>query len=293
MPAYPSSLGTPPPSTPKTILLFPTQDTLLVVLNNPRGLNCLSTSMHHALHDLFEWYDNEPSLRCAVITGAGRAFCAGADLKEWNENNAARAAGKGAGDGRREMPRSGFGAISRRMGKKPVIGAINGLAFGGGMEMVANMDLVVAARSAQFALPEVKRGVIALAGALPRIVRTLGKPRAMEMALTGRTVGAAEAGAWGLVNFVTDDAPVDADVLDRPVVKKALEYAKEIAGNSPDSVIISRAGIIQGWEDGSAEHATQSIVDVYSKRLNEGENIHEGVRAFVEKRAPKWVPSKL
>ncbi|KIW70916.1 hypothetical protein PV04_03146 [Phialophora macrospora] len=293
MSAYPSTLGTPPPSTPKTILLFPTQDTLLVVLNNPRGLNCLSTSMHHALHDLFEWYDNEPSLRCAVITGTGRAFCAGADLKEWNENNAARAAGKSAGDGRREMPKSGFGGISRRMGKKPVIGAINGLAFGGGMEMVANMDLVVAARSAQFALPEVKRGVIALAGALPRIVRTLGKPRAMEMALTGRTVSAAEAGTWGLVNSVTEDAPVDADVLDRPVVKKALEYAKEIAGNSPDSVIISRAGIIQGWEDGSAEHATQSIVDIYSKRLNEGENIHEGVRAFVEKRAPKWVPSKL
>ncbi|ETI23612.1 hypothetical protein G647_05414 [Cladophialophora carrionii CBS 160.54] len=293
MPAYPSSLGTPPPSTPKTILLFPTPDTLLVVLNNPRGLNCLSTSMHHALHGLFEWYDNEPSLRCAVITGAGRAFCAGADLKEWNENNAARAAGKSAGDGRRETPRSGFGGISRRMGKKPIIGAINGLAFGGGMEMVANMDLVVAARSAQFALPEVKRGVIALAGALPRLVRTLGKPRAMEMALTGRTVSAAEAGAWGLVNFVTDDAPVDADVLERPVVKKALEYAKEIAGNSPDSVIISRAGIIQGWEDGSAEHATQSIVEIYSKRLNEGENIHEGVRAFVEKRAPRWVPSKL
>ncbi|OCT50601.1 Carnitinyl-CoA dehydratase [Cladophialophora carrionii] len=293
MPAYPSSLGTPPPSTPKTILLFPTPDTLLVVLNNPRGLNCLSTSMHYALHGLFEWYDNEPSLRCAVITGAGRAFCAGADLKEWNENNAARAAGKSAGDGRRETPRSGFGGISRRMGKKPIIGAINGLAFGGGMEMVANMDLVVAARSAQFALPEVKRGVIALAGALPRLVRTLGKPRAMEMALTGRTVSAAEADAWGMVNFVTDDAPVDADVLERPVVKKALEYAKEIAGNSPDSVIISRAGIIQGWEDGSAEHATQSIVDIYSKRLNEGENIHEGVRAFVEKRAPRWVPSKL
>src|ERR1700712_1338797 len=133
--SYPSSLTTPPPSTPKTILLFPTPSTLLIVLNNPRGLNCLSTSMHYALHSLFTWYDNEPSLRCCIITGIGRAFCAGADLKEWNENNAARAGGKSAsaGDGRREMPSSGFGGVSRRMGKKPVIGAINGLAFGGGM----------------------------------------------------------------------------------------------------------------------------------------------------------------
>jgi len=249
--------------------------------------------MHIALHSLFEWYDNEPTLRCCIITGSGRAFCAGADLKEWNENNAARAAGKAAGDGRREMPSSGFGGVSRRSGKKPVIGAINGLAFGGGMEMVANMDLVVAAKGAQFALPEVKRGVIALAGALPRIVRTLGRPRAMEMALTGRTVSAEEAREWGLVNAVTEDASPDADVLSRPVVMKALEYAKEIAGNSPDSVIISRAGIIQGWEDGSAEHASQNIVEIYSKRLNEGENIREGVKAFVEKRSPRWVPSKL
>jgi len=121
----------------------------------------------------------------------------------------------------------------------------------------------------------------------------VGKPRAMEMALTGRNLSAAEGEKWGFVNFVTDDAPADADVLERPVVKKALEYAKQIGANSPDSVIISRAGIIQGWEDGSAEHASQSINEVWSKRLNEGENIHEGVRAFVEKRAPRWVPSKL
>jgi len=198
-----------------------------------------------------------------------------------------------AGEGRRQMPSSGFGGVSRRMGKKPVIGAINGLAFGGGMEMVTNMDMVVASKSAQFALPEVKRGVVAIAGALPRIIRTIGRPRAMEMALTGRTVSAAEAREWGIVNAVTDDAPVDADVLSRPVVQKALDYAKEICGNSPDSVIVSRAGIIQGWEDGSVEHASQNIVEIYSKRLNEGENIGEGLKAFVERRSPRWVASQL
>ncbi len=287
----PSTLKSPPPHTPSTILLFPTPSILLVVLNNPRGLNCLSTSLHWALDALLTWYDNEPTLRCCVVTGMGRAFCAGADLKEWNESNNARATGQG--QGQRVMPASGFGAISRRVGKKPVIGAINGLAFGGGMEMVANLDMVVAAKSALFALPEVKRGVVAFAGALTRIVRTIGKPRAMEMALTGRTVGAAEAKDWGIVNAVTEDAPVDTDILERPVVKKALEYAKEICNNSPDSVIISRAGIIAGWEDGSAEHGTQTTNEVYQRRLNEGENIREGVKAFVEKRSPRWVPSKL
>ncbi|KAJ9638487.1 hypothetical protein H2204_004257 [Knufia peltigerae] len=289
-PSPPSSLKTPPPSTPNTILLFPTPSILLIVLNNPRGLNCLSTSLHWSLDALLSWFDNEPTLGCCVVTGMGRAFCAGADLKEWNESNARAAKGQ---PGQRVMPASGFGAISRRTGKKPVIGAVNGLAFGGGMEMVANMDMVVAAKGAQFSLPEVKRGVVAFAGALPRLVRTVGKPRAMEMALTGRTVSAAEAREWGFVNAVTGDAPVDAEILDRPVVKKALQYAKEICGNSPDSVIVSRAGVIAGWEDGSAEHGTQTTNEVYQRRLNEGENIREGVKAFVEKRSPRWVPSKL
>lgn len=116
------------------------------------------------------------------------------------------------------------------------------------MEMVTNMDLVVAAKGALFSLPEVKRGLYAMAGALPKLVRTVGRPRAMEMALTGRTVTAAEAKEWGILNAVTDDAPVDANVLDRPVVKKALEYAEQISNSSPDSVIISRAGVVAGWE---------------------------------------------
>ncbi|KAL6250036.1 hypothetical protein RBB50_002337 [Rhinocladiella similis] len=289
-PSPPSSLKTPPPSVPSTILLFPTPSILLIVLNNPRGLNCLSTSLHWSLDALLSWFDNEPTLGCCVVTGMGRAFCAGADLKEWNESNARAAQGQ---PGQRVMPASGFGAISRRAGKKPVIGAVNGLAFGGGMEMVANMDMAVAAEGALFSLPEVKRGVVAFAGALTRLVRTIGKPRAMEMALTGRTVSAAEAREWGFINAVTDDAPADAEVLDRPVVKKALQYAKEICSNSPDSVIVSRAGVIAGWEDGSAEHGTQTTNEVYQRRLNEGENIREGVKAFVEKRSPRWVPSKL
>jgi enoyl-CoA hydratase/carnithine racemase len=144
------------------------------------------------------------------------------------------------------------------------------------MEMLTNLDMVVAAKSASFALPEVKRGVVAMAGALPRIVRTIGRQRAMEMALTGRTVSASEAYSWGLVNAVTEDAPLDAPILSRPVVTKALEYAAMIMENSPDSVIVSREGVKLGWEGLGAEDASRLLMETWGKRLNEGENIKEG-----------------
>jgi enoyl-CoA hydratase/carnithine racemase len=88
----------------------------------------------------------------------------------------------------RPMPPSGFGALSRRSGRKPIIAAVNGLAYGGGTELIVNCDMVVASKKATFGLPEVKRGVVAIAGALPRIVRTIGRPRAMELVLR-RAVG--------------------------------------------------------------------------------------------------------
>ncbi|KAJ9646682.1 hypothetical protein H2204_000374 [Knufia peltigerae] len=283
-------LTTPPPMSPCWLLDFPVEHVLLVVLNNPKSLNCLTTDDHWSLDALFQWYDNEPSLRCCVVTGQGRAFCAGADLKEWDRSNSRVSKG---GPGLKVMPQSGFAGLSRRGGKKPIIGAVNGLAYGGGMEMVANLDLVVASKSATFALPEVKRGVAAIAGSLPRLMRIVGRARAMDMALTGRAVTAQDAQEWGVINSVTEDAPADAKVTSRPVVKKAMEYAKVICDNSPDSIIVTRAGLVSAWEDGSVEHATTAVMEIWQRRLNQGENIHEGVRAFVEKRSPKWVGSRL
>jgi enoyl-CoA hydratase/carnithine racemase len=166
---------------------------------------------------------------------------------------------------------------------KPIIAAVNGLAYGGGMEILTNLDIVVAAKSATFALPDVKRGVVAMAGALPRIVRTIGRQRAMEMALTGRAVSAPEAFSWGLVNAITEDAPVDAPILSRPVVKKALEYAAMITENSPDSVIISREGIKLGWEGLGAEEASRFLQETWGRRLNEGENIKEGCESITSR----------
>lgn len=270
---------------------FPASHIMLVVFNRPKALNAMTSAAQYELEALFSWYDSEPSLRCAIVTGAGRAFCAGMDLKEWNQSTIRRANGEHIGQ--QMMPRSGFGGLSRRHGKKPVIAAVNGLAFGGGMEIVSNLDLVVAAQSARFALPEAKRGVVAMAGSLPRLARTIGRPRATELALTGKSIPAAEAKDWGLINAVTEDAAADCSVLKRPVVQAALAYATSIIENSPDSVIISRAGIVAGWEDGSAENASRLLSENWESALNEGENLREGLRAFSEKREPLWADSKL
>ena len=156
--------------------------------------------------------------------------------------------------------------------------------------MVVNCDLVVASSTASFALTEVKRGVVAIAGALPRLPRIIGRQRAMEMALTGRTVPVREAKSWGLVNEV-----VGSDSEKREsVVERAVEVAGLIAGNSPDSVIVSRQGIMLGWEGlGVGEAAERLAVAKEYKELLEGDNIKEGLRAFVEKRKPSWTASKL
>ncbi|KAF2224258.1 ClpP/crotonase-like domain-containing protein [Elsinoe ampelina] len=253
----------------------PAPGILLVRLNRPESLNCINSLGHTELEEVWQHLDDNPDLRVGIITGTGRAFCAGADLKEWNNANQSNQ--------RRPMPPSGFGALSRRNGLKPVIAAVNGICFGGGCEIIVNCDLVLASSNATIALPEVKRGVVAIAGALPRIVRTIGRPRAMEMALTGRVVPAKEAETWGLINKV-----VEGDV-----VAAAVEMARSIAENSPDAVIVSREGIKLGWEGVGAEEGSRLLVENWYPRLTKGENIKEGVQAFVEKRKPVWKPAKL
>ena len=197
------------------------------------------------------------------------------------------------------MPISGFGGLSRRKGRKPVICAVNGLAFGGGSEMIINSDIVIASSRTAMGLPEVKRGVVALAGALPRLVRTVGKQRAMEMALTGRPYSAEQAEKWGLINEVVnvDDCvvggKVDDDAVSKKVIDRAVQVASEIAGNSPDAVLVSREGVKLGWEGVGAEEGTVMMNETWVRRLYEGENIKEGLKAFVEKRKPDWKDSKL
>ncbi|KAF1353998.1 ClpP/crotonase-like domain-containing protein [Delphinella strobiligena] len=226
---------TSPPKPRYCVLSYPAPSVLLVRLDRPKALNCINSEGNFELDAIWNWLDQEPTLRS---TSEGE---------------------------QRQRPDSGFGGLSRRGGRKPVIAAVNGLCLGGGCEMIVNCDIILASSRAIFALLEVKRGVVAFAGALPRIVRTIGRPRAMEMALTGRDVTAAEAAEWGLINKVVKGEE------ERAVIDEAIEYAKMIAVNSPDSVIVSREGIKLGWEG----------------------NIKEGLKAFVEKRKPKWKAAKL
>ncbi|KAI9934686.1 hypothetical protein ASPWEDRAFT_44154 [Aspergillus wentii DTO 134E9] len=278
------SFTTDPPKTQYAILSSPAPHVLLVTLNRPRDLNCINSAGHEELDAVWQWLDDEPSLRVGVLTGTGRAFCAGADLKEWNNNTQTQTPSQNKG--RAQMSPSGFGGLSRRGGKKPVLCAVNGICFGGGCEMIINADMVIASEKAVFAYPEVLRGVVAIAGALPRLVRTVGRQRAMEMALTGRRVSAVEAERWGFVNEVVSGG-------DEQVVKRTVEIAAQIASNSPDAVIVTREGIKMGWEGVGAEEGSRLLIDGWSKRLYEGENIKEGLMAFVEKRKPNWVDSKL
>lgn len=185
------------------------------------------------------------------------------------------------------MGAPGLAGLPRRQGKKPIIAAVNGICMGGGFEMAANCDLVVAASSAVFSLPEVKRGIAAVAGCLPRLTRTIGLQRTMELALTGRTVSAEMLHGWGLVSQVVEpDDELDA-------VGAALQWAQDICKNSPDAVIVSRLGIRMGWETGSVEEAVTALADDWYPRLVQGANFAEGIQAFNEKRQPSWKKSRL
>ena len=190
------------------------------------------------------------------------------------------------------MPASGFAGISRRRGRKPIIAAVNGLAHGGGCEIIVNCDVVLASPSAVFALPEAKRGLVALAGALPRLPRVVGRMRAMEMALTGRNVSAEEAKAWGLCNGIAEKNGHGVDVKGG-VLELAIKWAAEICKNSPDSIVTSKRGIELSWEGLGAEEESQRLVDGMWKQMEGKQNMKEGVKAFVEKRPPRWVDSKL
>jgi enoyl-CoA hydratase/carnithine racemase len=273
--------STPPPPTPTFLKLsYPAERVLLVTMSREKDLNCMNTAGQWEMDSVWKWLDDEPNLSVAVITGAGKkAFSAGADLKDWNNSMAADV------DPSKRMGNSpAFKPLSRRLGKKPVIAAVNGLAMGGGAEFVVNCDLVIAADTAHFGLPEVKRGLAPIGGALPRLIRTIGLQRASEFALTGRNITAQEAFTWGLVNKVVPQAEV---------VNEAVKYAAMIAANSPDAVICTRAGLRQGWETAAVEQAVEITLRREFAELQKGENILEGLRAFVEKRPPKWVGSRL
>ncbi|KAL4987206.1 ClpP/crotonase-like domain-containing protein [Aspergillus falconensis] len=282
----------PPPSSSIFTLSFPTPHILLVTISREARMNAIPTQGHRDGYAIWNWFDEEPSLRVGIITGAGKkAFSAGADLLEQlefktkSDDAASSASSKGAEGTRREPMPNGFGGISQRRGKKPVIAAVNGLALGGGFEICLNCDMVVASPAAQFALPEVQRGLYAGAGGLTRIIRTVGMQIGTELALTGRRITAQEAKSLRLVNHISESP--------EKVLDDAISLANKVADVSPDAVIVSRHGLREAWESGSVEQGSRATAELYGARLMRGENLRRGLEAFKEKRKPEWVGSKL
>jgi len=273
----------PPPSNASVLLSNPGPHVLLVTINRERQMNSIPFTVHWHLHRVFEWFDREPSLRVAVVTGAGsKAFCAGQDLIELGKRDPKELEEKPY---MAMHPPTGFAGISRRLGKKPVIAAVNGFALGGGFEIVLNCDMTVASPTATFGLPESLRGIYAGAGGLPRLVRNVGLPLASEISMAGRTLSAQEALQFQLINHISSTPS--------SVVDEAVALASKVANISPDAIIITRAAIRETWETASVERGYQLIDERMKRGLMEGENATEGLAAFREKRKPVWKASKL
>jgi enoyl-CoA hydratase len=247
----------------------PDQHVLVVTLNRPEASNAMNTQMGLDLMELFERFQVAfEDVRCIVMTGSGeKAFCAGGDLKE-----------------RRGMTDEAWAAqhaIFERMLRAlmacplPVIGAINGAAYGGGCEIAAATDFVYASDNARFALTEVTLGIMPGAGGTQNLPRAMGMRRAKEMILTGRPFTAAQAAQWGLVNAVVP--------LPR-LMEETLATARRIAENAPISIRQAKQAVQRGMQmslwDGLAFE-----IEAYN-RMVPTEDRREGVNAFNEKRKP-------
>lgn len=240
-------------------------------IDREERMNALSRAVVRELGRLAREAAGDPALRAVIVTGAGeRAFCAGADLKERREMD--------EDDVRDFLPlyRASFGAIDRL--PVPVIAAINGVAFGGGLELALVCDLRVAAPHALFALPETTLGIIPGAGGTQRLPRIVGEARAKEMILLGRRLDAREALAWGLVNRVS---PEGTNVLD-----DTLAFLQPIADGAPIAQKAALAAIDASF-DTTLEHGLELERVFYDETLR-SEDRREALRAFAEKRKPQF-----
>ena len=246
----------------------------IVTIDRPEVMNCLSPAANAELAEIFDDFENDPDQWMAILTGAGdKAFCTGNDLKF-----TAKAMARGESI---RPPLTGFAGLTSRFDrKKPVIAAVNGLAMGGGFEIALACDLIIAADSAQFALPEPKVGLAALAGGLLRLPRQIGLKAAMGIILTGRRVPAAEGVALGFVNQVTSP---------EMLMTEARRWAAEISQNSPMSIRASLQIVHKGLDEATlAEADAQQYRYPAARAMFASQDFREGPRAFAEKRAPRW-----
>jgi len=246
---------------------------LLVTLNRPEARNAVNLNLTIGVGEALDYAEGTSDIWCVIITGAGdRAFCAGADLK-------AAAAGELTSDDER-LRKWGFAGYVAHHISKPTIAAVNGFALGGGTEILLASDLAVAADTASFGLPEVRRGIVAGAGGAFRLPRQIPSKIAMEAILTGEPMTAQRALELGLVNRVV---PFD------DLLVEAFALADEIIANAPLAVQMSKRlarGIVHG--DIAAEATDWNRTAAETRTLMMTADAREGMRAFAEKRAPQW-----
>jgi enoyl-CoA hydratase/carnithine racemase len=240
---------------------------LLVRLNRPQVLNALNTQMGHDLLDLWTRLTAEPGAsRCIVLTGSGeRAFCAGADLKERDGMSQA------VWQAQHELFERGFVALMEL--PLPVIAALNGHAFGGGLEIALCCDFIYAAAGARCALPEVRLGIMPGGGGTQNLARAVGERRAKELILSARQFTADEGVSWGAFNRIG-------------TLNDALETADAIAANAPLAVRQAKKSIHYGLQTDLLT-GYRFEIEAYN-RLVDTDDRREGVRAFNEKRKPAF-----
>jgi len=244
---------------------------LLVTLNRPDVRNALNTQMGRDLCEVFVPLAFDASdVRSIVVTGAGdKAFCAGGDLKERNGMTEAQWRAQHA-----IFEEAIYGVMNSLV---PVIGAVNGAAFGGGCELALACDFVYAASTARFALTETTLGIMPGCGGTQNLARAVGARRAKELILSGRPFTADQAYEWGLVNRVCEPAAL---------LDATLDIAKAIGANGPIGVRQAKKSIQRGM-DVDLRTGLAFEVEAYNRTVDT-EDRHEGVRAFNEKRKPKF-----
>ena len=240
-----------------------------VVLDRPKA-NAINLATSHRLNQVWEEFRDDPDLRIAVLTGGGeKFFSAGWDLKAAATDE----------DADEDWGPGGFAGLNHpRNLNKPIIAAVNGIACGGGMELMLGCDIIVAAEHASFALPEINVGVLPDAGSI-KLRRRIPYHVAVEFLMTGRWMDAAEAKHWGLVNHVV---PAD------QVMTKAREIAALLSGGPP--LLYPAIKDILRRTETASEHEAFAIHDALHlvNAVNNSEDQKEGARAFAEKRDPVW-----
>jgi enoyl-CoA hydratase len=238
---------------------------VVVTINRPEQRNAVNRAVSYGVCEAFDELDHRADLRVGILTGAGGNFCAGMDLKAFLRGEVTRVRGRGI---------LGLAITPTR---KPLIAAVEGYALAGGFESVLACDLVVAARNAQFGLPEVKRGLAAAAGGLMRLPRLIPQRIAMEAALTGDLISAERLHHFGLINVLVEPGGA---------LEAAKVLGRRIMANAPLAVAASKQVIVEQRDWPIADMFTRQ--ESITGHLLKSADAREGAQAFAERRPPVW-----